>query len=160
MSEKHTKTLLIIVSIVAVLSLMMSVFSIVMLMTNSKSNGAERIDALEKTVEELSKSKLDVDFNTNPFIGFGFDPTDNDPTGIDIIHPYSPAALAGLQEGDVIKTINSVEITTYEDIVNCLSETEAYEMISISVERTSTSGKKVTLTLELTTVYAGYFYPS
>jgi len=58
-------------------------------------------------------------------------------TTIDEIIPQSPAEIYGVLPGDTIKKIDSVEINTWEEIVNTINSTMPGQTIVLEIERNS-----------------------
>jgi C-terminal processing protease CtpA/Prc len=64
----------------------------------------------------------------------------------DVVTPGKPAAVGGMQNGDIIKSINGLKINNIEDYMFRLSNLENGETISVEVER---EGETVVLLITL-----------
>jgi hypothetical protein len=64
----------------------------------------------------------------------------------DVVSPGKPAAIGGMQNGDIIKSINGLKINNIEDYMFRLSALENGETISVEVER---NGETVVLLITL-----------
>ncbi len=66
---------------------------------------------------------------------------------VTLVMPNSPAALAGLQVGDIITAINDTTISSANDVVNAVGFARVDSAATVSILR---DGKKITLTTKLT----------
>jgi putative serine protease PepD len=62
------------------------------------------------------------------------------------VQPSSPAESAGIQQGDVIKSIDGKAVTSSEDVVSAISGRHAGDKVTLGIERGG-STKSVTVTL-------------
>jgi S1-C subfamily serine protease len=80
--------------------------------------------------------------NGNPFFGFG-NPTPSVPGAlVNNVAQGSPAAAAGIQQGDVITAINGQAITSESDLLVALAHAKPGQTVSITVNR---NGQIITL---------------
>ncbi len=101
-------------------------------------------DVAEKVVEQL-KSTGHVEHgwlgvgiqNVTPAIAksFGIDP--NNPSGALVaqVEPNSPAAQAGLQQGDIITAANGEPVRTAHDLRRIVSETQVGQQVTLTAAR-------------------------
>ena len=69
-----------------------------------------------------------------PFLGVTLEATD-DGVAIAEVVDDSPAAEAGLQEGDVIESVSDVAVETPEDVVNAIADLAIGDEVSLTVNR-------------------------
>jgi S1-C subfamily serine protease len=80
--------------------------------------------------------------NSNPF-GFGSTPTPSIPGAlVNNVAQGSPAAAAGIQQGDVITALNGQPVTSESDLLVALAHAKPGQTVSITVNR---NGQNVTL---------------
>jgi putative serine protease PepD len=62
------------------------------------------------------------------------------------VQPGSPAESAGIQQGDVIKTIDGKAVSSSEDVVSAISGRKAGDRVTLEIERNG-SARSVQVTL-------------
>jgi len=73
--------------------------------------------------------------DTTPYLGIGVDSADNGAL-ITAIQPDSPAALAGLQEGDIITAVNDTDVSA-DNLAETIRGLAIGDTVTLSVLRDS-----------------------
>lgn len=155
MQHKEQKTNLTTI-VMIILSLALAITTVFAILSFIKTNSASsQIDAMMQRIEDLEGSKFRDDFNTAPFLGLILDMNGDNSTTVIGVTPYSPAALAGFEVGDMVISINYEPIESYDDLMEFMSKVNVGDTLNFTVSRTTVSGKVVTQILTANPTYAG-----
>lgn len=112
-------------------------------------------DSIQFNWEGLNNGKVyEIMVPERGYLGVYLDDADN---GVEVtgIEENSPAQKAGLQEGDVITSLNNIEVEDYDELMDVMNNTKPGEKVEIEFIR---NGKKEKTSAILDEVKGGNFY--
>jgi serine protease Do len=128
--------------------------------SSSSSSGSASIDNIGfaipiSHVKDIITSIIEKGYIVKPYIGVSVTTVSSEMTSYGLpagalvksVTEDSPAASCGLQENDIITSINGEDITSSNDLVSIISDCEPGDALTISVYR---QGENEQLTLKLT----------
>ena len=113
----------------------------------STGGGIERLELTERDSSGVLKYRR-VDVNSG-YLGYfaGSDLPDTDGVIVNVVGPGTPAAIAGMQVGDVIVGIDGKVVAMRDDLMKMMSETRPGQSIAVEVNR---AGDQRTFKVDLT----------
>ncbi len=122
----------------------------IVIMTKDGGNVGELLEEVEVTVGEGGKKEIRImktEKRSGAFFGVMIDPSEEGMELLDVVKD-SPAEKAGMKKGDVIKTINEHQISTYKELTTALSKYKAGDTIVITYKRNGILNKAAAVLID------------